>query len=216
MELNIFSKCHQIISWFIRVNKYIQAKPNIAKNINMQRVITKRLITSFHKIISFDYANVGGIHHVYNHTAYNNKKNSIPWGKKIDKRTRDALKQNIAAIQSRHGVYENSPKTTWATLKLNNIQVYLRQRSNEKSQLLYSWTCFVFSSLNAVFYSTAHLWSGKSKIRLWMPQEEVKSSINLVRMRCLRRKVICPANIGHEKFGQQFITFIKLRNYWTE
>lgn len=32
-------------------------------------------------------------------------------GEKIDKRTQDALKQNIAAIQSRHGVYENSPKT---------------------------------------------------------------------------------------------------------
>lgn len=148
------------------------------------------------------------MHHVYNCTAYNNTKNSIPWGEKIDKRTQDALKQNIAAIQSRHGVYENSPKTAWVTLKLNNVQVYLRQKSNE-NQFLYSWTCIVFSPLNAVFYSTAHLSSGKSKVRLRMPQEEVKSSINLVRMRCLRRKVICPANIGHEKFGQQFITSIK-------
>lgn len=43
---------------------------------------------------------------------YNNKKSHYSMGgKKIDKRMQDALKQNIAAIQSRHRIYKNSPKT---------------------------------------------------------------------------------------------------------
>lgn len=54
-------------------------------------------------------------------------------GEKIDKRMQDALKQNIAAIQSRHRIYKNSPKTAWVTLKLNNVQMYMRQRSNNNN-----------------------------------------------------------------------------------
>lgn len=42
---------------------------------------------------------------------YNNKKTHYSMGEKIDKRMQDALKQNIAAIQSRHRIYKNSPKT---------------------------------------------------------------------------------------------------------
>lgn len=136
----------------------------------------------------------------------------------------DALKQNIAAIQSRHRIYKNSPKTAWVTLKLNNVQTYMRQRSNKKKKrittLLQLDTYIVFfPSLNTVFYPTAHIWSGERKIRLWMAQEEVKT-INLVRMRCLRRKkrkkIICPVNIGHEIWPAVHHFAQPKENYWTE